>query len=94
MAIRYDITEEKTGQEKLLDQLEKLKEIAWIHSHMVRAPLAKIMGLTDLIKKQICTPEEEKELLNAIIDSSKELDDMIKSIVHKTKYINTVKANR
>lgn len=87
VAIRYNITEEKKAEEKLLDQLKKLKEIAWIQSHLVRAPLAKIMGLAELIKKDICSPEEQKELLLGILDSSKELDEMIRSIIYKTSVI-------
>ncbi|MDP1843642.1 MAG: hypothetical protein Q8K64_09505 [Sediminibacterium sp.] len=70
-----------------MDQLKKLKEIAWIQSHLVRAPLAKIMGLAELIKKDICSPEEQKELLLGILDSSKELDEMIRSIIYKTSVI-------
>jgi len=88
VAIRYDITEEKHAEEKLMEQLKKLKEIAWIQSHLVRAPLAKIMGLVELIKKDICTPEEQKELLLGILDSSKELDEMIRSIIYKTSVID------
>ncbi|MDP1843725.1 MAG: PAS domain S-box protein [Sediminibacterium sp.] len=87
VAIRYDITEEKKAEEKLMEQFLKLKEIAWIQSHLVRAPLAKIMGLADLISKDICTFEEQKELLLGILNSSKELDEMIRSIIDKTAEI-------
>jgi len=47
-----DITERFTYIEAIEKQNEKLKEIAWIQSHVVRAPLAKIMGLVDLIKTE------------------------------------------
>ncbi len=88
VAIRYDITHEKQAEEKLMDQLKKLREIAWIQSHLVRAPLDKIMGIADLIRKNICTQEEQNELLSGILDSSKELDQMIKSIIDKTQAID------
>lgn len=90
IAIRYDITEKKKAQEKLLDQFQKMKQIAWIQSHLVRAPLARIMGLTELIRKNICTKEEETEILNGIVDSSMELDEHIKSIVQKAHNIEGI----
>ena len=42
------------AQKEQMKQIEqrnvKLEEIAWEQSHMVRAPLAKIMGLIELLK--------------------------------------------
>ncbi|SEM15596.1 hypothetical protein SAMN04488008_11074 [Maribacter orientalis] len=35
--------------EKMKGQNERLKEIAWIESHMVRVPLARIMSFIDLM---------------------------------------------
>lgn len=47
-----DITERFAYIEAIEKQNEKLREIAWIQSHVVRAPLAKIMGLIELIKNR------------------------------------------
>ncbi|MDD2792254.1 MAG: hypothetical protein PHD73_03685 [Sediminibacterium sp.] len=68
-----------------------MKQIAWIQSHMVRAPLARIMGLSELIRNNICTKEEETENLNGIVSSSKELDEQIKIIVQKAHNIEGIK---
>jgi PAS domain S-box-containing protein len=93
IAIRYDITEKKKAEEKLLDQFQKMKQIAWIQSHLVRAPLARIMGLSELIRKSICTKEEEREILNGIVASSEELDKQIKTIVQKAHNIEGIEKN-
>lgn len=90
IAIRFDITEKKIAEEKLLDQFQKMKQIAWIQSHLVRAPLARILGLSELIRKNICTKEEEREILNGIVHSSKELDEHIKTIVKKAHNIEGI----
>jgi K+-sensing histidine kinase KdpD len=64
---------------------KKLQEIAWTQSHVVRAPVARIMGLIDLFSDDNSVSKDHKELINMIIDSSKELDNVIRDIVNKTK---------
>ncbi|MFN3402780.1 MAG: GAF domain-containing protein [Cytophagaceae bacterium] len=56
----------------------QLSEYAFINSHMLRAPLARIMGLTYLIEKQV--KPEDKELIDALILSTQELDNIVKKI--------------
>lgn len=62
----------------------RLKEIAWTQSHVVRAPLARIMGLIDLLQnhKDI---EDKQMLLENILSSAKELDKIIRKINSKTE---------
>lgn len=73
-----------TDQVKFLNRLEsqnkKLKDIAFEHSHVVRAPLARIMGITDLIQNHELDPAEKKELLSNLKISSVELDQALKDI--------------
>jgi len=85
-----DITEQKKLTQDLVDhvdaierQNEKLREIAWEQSHIVRAPLARIMGLVDLFNGQDSEDEETRTILNYIVLSAKELDDVVKSISDK-----------
>lgn len=55
-------------------------DIAHLQSHVVRAPLARIMGLTDLIvQSKNQTPDPE--LLVYLNTSVHELDDVIRTIV-------------
>jgi two-component system sensor histidine kinase/response regulator len=63
------------------DQNIVLKDIAWTQSHVVRAPLARLLGLVSLLQLD----EESSELtkgtiLEYIIESANELDNIIKEI--------------
>ncbi|MBW7951477.1 MAG: hypothetical protein H3C56_02680 [Chitinophagaceae bacterium] len=62
---------------------EKLKRIAWEQSHRVRKPLSNILGLVSLLKDKKHS-DKVQELLNMLDESAKELDEIVKYIVHKT----------
>ncbi len=73
-----------TLNEELVAKNGVLKKIAWTQSHIVRAPLAKILGIINVIKNiKVGSPEYE-EWINHIITSGNELDTVIKDIVNKT----------
>jgi len=59
-----------------------------MHSHIVRAPVSKLMGLIDLIKSTSQDDELREELFGYILDSAKELDDIIKKITEKSEEIH------
>jgi PAS domain S-box-containing protein len=82
-----DITERMDYIQAVEDQNMKLKEIAWIQSHLVRAPVVRILGLVDLIKNDK-NSADEAELLSYIYDSTQELDVLIRDIVDKTQKID------
>tara|TARA_R110002051_G_scaffold71624_1_gene129318 strand:+ start:13737 stop:16391 length:2655 start_codon:yes stop_codon:yes gene_type:complete len=67
-------------------QNEKLKEIAWTQSHIVRAPVARLIGLINLIKNEndILQSDEKEQVLNFIYTSANEIDSVIKETVEKT----------
>ena len=67
----------------------RLKDIAWTQSHVVRAPLARIMGLIDLLQthKNI---ENQGQLLNEILNSALELDRIIKKITIQTEKVTEI----
>ncbi|MBC7382095.1 MAG: PAS domain S-box protein [Bacteroidia bacterium] len=79
-----DITDRKKYVEAIEEQNARLKEIAWFQSHVVRAPLARIMGLIQILENEPIETESTTEVLNYILLSAKELDIVIKSIVDKT----------
>jgi len=64
-------------------QNEKLREIAWVQSHVVRAPLSRLMGLIDLFINNRNTDEENRLILDYLLTSAHELDDVIKDISDK-----------
>lgn len=66
-------------------QNKALKEITWIQSHVVRTPLSRLMAITNLLKENDNSEEEKTFLINHIIISSKELDEIIKEIVSKAE---------
>ena len=69
------------------EQNQKLKEIAWIQSHVVRAPLARLMGLVSLITDDIVEKGDLNNVLSNVLDSANELDLVIRDIVIKTENI-------
>jgi PAS domain S-box-containing protein len=84
-----DVTERMKYLQAIEDWNKKLQEIAWIQSHVVRAPLARIMGLVEFINSKSEPVEglSNPELLNNILDSANELDEVIRAIVTKTEQV-------
>jgi PAS domain S-box-containing protein len=83
--IATDVTERLNYIKAIEAQNEKLREISWIQSHIVRAPLARILGLIPLIKDlKEENGEDKKKMLDYIFLSANELDDVIKNITDKT----------
>nr|WP_315156333.1 PAS domain S-box protein [uncultured Flavobacterium sp.] len=85
-----DVTERNAYVEAIEKQNEKLKEIAWVQSHVVRAPLSRMMGLIDSIKNYGIDDTENKELLNYLLTSAEELDNIIRDISKKAETINLI----
>jgi FixJ family two-component response regulator len=69
-------------------QNEVLKEIAWIQSHKVRAPLARMMGIIELIKNKKDDLVLNENLLGHFMQSADELDSIIREIVAKSEILN------
>lgn len=85
IVIATDITERYKYIKAIEEQNEKLKEISWIQSHVVRAPLSRIMGLVPLINAQNESCEERQKILDYISTSANELDEVVKSITDKSR---------
>ncbi len=72
------------SNEDLEGQNQILQDIAWTQSHIVRAPLARMLGIVNIIKDlRVESPDYEK-WINHFITSANELDNIIKDIVNKT----------
>jgi CheY-like chemotaxis protein len=82
-----DVTEQKRQTYALEIQNQKLMEIAWVQSHEVRAPLARLMGLVQLLNRFPDGNVDMKETLGHIMHSAEELDEIIRKIVRKTEEI-------
>ncbi len=79
-----DITESKLRMKKIEEQNKSLREIAWIQSHVVRAPLARLMGYVALLNENEVESLSFDEIKKVILDSAKELDQIIGEISNKT----------
>ncbi len=84
IAAMEDMTIRKQYKQAIDEQNRRFKEIAWIQSHLVRAPLARIMALVDLIKDNEKDDEEYNRILEYLSSSAKELDAVIIEIADKT----------
>lgn len=78
----HDVTERIKFLNEIEEQNKNLREIAWLQSHVVRAPLSRILGLIELIKIADDFSDENKKIINFLLISANELDDVIKEITH------------
>lgn len=79
-----DITQQKLVNLNLEKQNNQLKDIAWKQSHLVRAPLSRLMGLVNALQRDIIPRDEYRQYLNYVRESAIELDNVIKEITDKT----------
>jgi len=87
MNIYRDITDRVKTINAILDQNKTLKEISWIQSHVVRAPLARMMGVINLLNESEYEIKDSEitSLLKMISTSAFELDQIIRDITTKTE---------
>jgi light-regulated signal transduction histidine kinase (bacteriophytochrome) len=87
MVVCRDVTERLAYLKAVEAQNQQLREIAWHQSHIVRAPLARIIGLVYLLANEQ-TEANLKEILPMIERSAEDLDEVIREIIDKTKTIH------
>jgi FixJ family two-component response regulator len=68
-------------------QNQILRKIAYSQSHEVRAPLARILGVINLLENVELTEEETKYLMEQLKVSAAEMDEIVHSIVKQTQSI-------
>lgn len=79
---RYAIQEET----KLLKQVDNLKQnFISLMSHDLKTPVAKIAGIADILKLKFNNTPEQTELIDNVVNSTKELNNFINSILDLTK---------
>lgn len=79
IALAIDITERLNYIKAIELQNKKLREISFVQSHIVRAPLARIMGLVQLLSESN-DPSQKEQILNFLAVSADELDNVIREI--------------
>jgi|GEM_PF-5069821 len=84
IVIANDMTERLRYIKAIEQQNEKLQAISWMQSHVVRAPLARIMGLLPLFYDLQVRNKKDEEIIKYMIDSANELDEVIRNITDVT----------
>ena len=84
LGIAADITEQKRAESERMNMLEEivqrnidLEQFSYIVSHSLRAPIANLLGISDLIDNEDLTSDEKIFLLKGISESVKKLDNVI-----------------
>lgn len=86
LVLAIDLTERLQYVQAIEHQNQLFRDIAWTQSHIVRAPLSRLMGLVHLLNElEEDIPEKVKQIIDYIGISGNELDDIIKEIVRKTE---------
>jgi PAS domain S-box-containing protein len=81
-----DISARKNYIQSVQHQNDKLREIAWIQSHEVRAPLARLLGLLNFLENYHSSTQEDKiKIIDSIKSSALELDVIIRDVVRRTE---------
>jgi PAS domain S-box-containing protein len=90
IGLSRDITEQKLQEQLILNanktlqgQNDKLYEIAQINSHVIRKPVASILGLIELLDEQKFVSYEEKEIIANLKSCAVELDGVIHLVSEK-----------
>lgn len=88
LVIVRNITDKVLQVQAIEAQNAQLQDIAWMQSHEMRAPLARIMAIIhwlELAKEN--SRDEHMEMLSHIINSAYEMDKLIADITHKSKEV-------
>ncbi|MCC5940836.1 MAG: PAS domain S-box protein [Balneolaceae bacterium] len=85
IVLATDVTEKLAHLEAIELQNKQLREIAWMQSHVVRAPVSRLMGIIDLMKTGELDMAEKEQMLDFIFSSAEELDEIIRDISAKSE---------
>ncbi len=71
--------------QKMDEQKQKLKKIAWVQSHRMRSPVASILGMANLFNYSDPSDPVNTEILNNIKELTLNLDAMIHEVDELTR---------
>ena len=83
MAIRFDITERKRAEAKLLEQqtLARLGEMAAVVAHEVKNPLAGISGALQVISSRLPVDGSDRAVIGDILKRIGSLNNMVQDLL-------------
>lgn len=82
LSVRNLITHKKELEENREALLKDFENFAFIASHKIRGPLARMMGLTHLINQGMISEDELEPVLQKLSIASNEMDAVIKEMVN------------
>ena len=83
-----DATDSQMAMKRIEQQTELLREIAWDQSHLVRAPLARMKGLLELLEIDDDSLMGKSQILQHLHQSYEELDNIVRDIVRKSEKVD------
>ena len=83
-----NVTEQRNHVDMIEQQNKRLREIAWIQSHEVRAPVASILGLIQVFNMEDPADPVNRELLKHLKEATDKLDEVTRRITNHT-FIST-----
>jgi len=83
-----DITKTKTSEEIIMRQNESLRKISFNQSHHMRAKLANIMGLLNILDEKKIN-SDNKAFFKLLKKETEKLDKIIRENVSDSQHINT-----
>jgi PAS domain S-box-containing protein len=82
----HEVTDTVNHIKAIEERNTRLEEIAWIHAHLVRAPLASILGIIEILKT---SRTDFDELMPYLEQSAVQLDKVIGEITQKANDLTT-----
>jgi len=76
----FDQTEAKNNLKRIIHQNDILKNIAWSHSHQLRAPLSRLLTLSEIISSEDYHQSELPDFMRSIKQTAIEIDKVIHDI--------------
>jgi PAS domain S-box-containing protein len=79
-----DVTDILNKEAALIDQNERLRNIASLSSHELRRPVASMLGLMNIMDRENFTNPDNAQIIEHMFTVTKEIDDVIHQIVNNT----------
>ncbi|MBS1504430.1 MAG: hypothetical protein JST32_20380, partial [Bacteroidetes bacterium] len=83
-----NITGTLKTEDALIDQNERLRNIASLSSHELRRPVASMIGLLNILDRENFSNPENEQIIEHLVTVANELDEVIRLIVNNT-FIDT-----
>jgi PAS domain S-box-containing protein len=86
-----DISERVAYTKAVEEHNLRLKEIAWTQAHLVRAPLARILGLIPLLSEHQNDETTRRIVLTYLEASASDLDRIVRAVINRSQETQNTK---